>query len=327
MFRDMDEGEIAGLAQSIKEHGIMHPLLVRPSGDGYQIISGRQRHRAAALAGLCEVPCTVVEADDQKAEMMLIDANVQTRHLSPMEVARAVRRKKVLAGIENGRRDAHSTSAQCAEDMGMSERQFYKLDRLNDLIPPLQDLVDQGRLGVTAGERLSRLAAEVQESLYGALGDSIADITGEEARRLRDESDRGHQVLSLLDRELQRLRQELQEIEEKTGDKSLLEERLRELRRQKADLEYDVMDRQASMAAVRERETKQGVALYNLLQQVAREVQAVKPEIETLLRSEVSDALSPYIQAWGLMFHDLGRQILAALPKQAPSEAHEEVAR
>lgn len=325
MFRDMDESEIAGLAESIKEYGIMHPLVVRPYGDGYQIISGRQRHRAARLAGLTEVPCVVVDVDDTKAEMMLIDANVQTRHLTTMEIARAVRRKKILAGIVAGRHTTVQSSAQCAEEMGMSERQFRKLDSLNDLIEPLQDLVDRGKLGVTAGEKLSKLSRSVQEELYAVLGDALADITGEEAKKLREENERGHMVLSLLNKELEKTRERLRELEETQGDKEALEERIRDLRRKKTELEYDVADRQAGMKAVEEREKKQGVALYALLQTVAREVQAVKPEIEILLKDGVSESLAPYIRAWGQMFVDLGTQILDTTKDMVPARAPKEV--
>ncbi len=320
----MDDGEIAGLADSIKEYGIMHPLVVRPLGDNYQIISGRQRRRAAQLAGLSEVPCVVVEADDAKAEMMLIDANVQTRHLTTMEVARAVRRKKTLAGIVKGRHATLASSAQCAGEMGMSERQFRKLDSLNDLIEPLQDLVDRGRLGVTAGEKLAKLPHNLQQKLYSALGDGLSDITGEEAKKLREENERGHQILSLLNKELERTQAQLRDLEETQGDKASLEERIRQLRRKKTELEYDVIDRQASMKAVSEREAKQGVTLFNLVQTIAREVQAVKPEIETLLKHGVSESLAPYMRAWGEMFRDLGGQILESAQNTAPKEASKE---
>jgi ParB/RepB/Spo0J family partition protein len=327
MFRDMDEAEIAGLAESIKEHGLMHPLVVRPCGEGYQIISGRQRLRAARLVGLSEVPCIVVDADDTKAEMMLIDANVQTRHLTAMEVARAVRRKKILAGIASGRHTTIQSSAQCAEEMGMSERQFRKLDSLNDLIEPLQDLIDRGRLGVTAGEKLSKLPKSVQEEVYAVLGEAIADISGDEAKKLREENERGHLLLSLLNDELQKTQERLRELEETHGDKAALEERIRELRRKKAELEYDVIDRQAGMRAAEEREKKQGVALYNLLQTVAREVQAVRPEIEILLQGGVSVSLAPYVRAWGEMFSDLGTRLLDSTKDKVPARAPREAAR
>jgi len=325
MFRDMNEEEIASLAESIKEHGIMHPLVVRPYGDGYQIISGRQRHRAARLAGLTEVPCTVVDVDDTKAEMMLIDANVQTRHLTTMEIARAVRRKKILAGIVSGRHTTVKSSAQCAEEMGMSERQFRKLDALNDLIEPLQDLVDRGKLGITAGEKLSKLPKSTQEQLYAVLGDAIADITGEEAKKLREENERGHMLLSLLNKELEKTQQRLRELEAAQGDKAELEERIRELKRKKTELEYDVMDRQASMRAVEEREKKQGVALYNLLQAVSRQVQSVKSEIEVLLEDGVPESLAPYIRAWGQMYVDLGTKLLDSTKNMVPARVPKEV--
>ena len=318
IFRDMDKSELAGLCDSVREFGIIHPLVVRLVDGGYEIISGHQRYRAALEVGLTEALCVVVEADDAQAEMMLIDANIQTRQLSPMELARAVRRKKELAGLVRGRHATGASLAQCANELDMSQRQFGKLDSLNDLIPPLQDLVESGRLGLAAAEKLSKLSQETQEEVYAALGDGIADLTSDEVKRLREDNERGNEVVELLGKQVRRLEADLAELGLMNSDKAALEERIRALQQKKREIEYDVLDRQAGMNAVEEREKKQGLALYRLLQTVAREVESVRPEIETLLGQGVSETLAPYVRKWGEAFQRLGNEILQATKDMVP---------
>lgn len=314
------------LAESIRQVGVLHPLVVRPiEGGRYEIVSGHRRLMAAEMAGLEEVPCVVREMDDTEAELALIDANLETRQLSPMEMARAIRRKKELLGIRNGVK-GQMTSAQCAEVLGISERQMRKLDKLNDLIPELQALVDSGRLGVTAGERLASLSPDVQRALYEALGDEIASLTSEEVKRLKAENDRGWMVLEVYQEKIRQLEEKLREYEEKNMSVIELEEQISRLRQKKREMEYDLMDRENAIRAVEKRAAKKGVALLQLMEQLARPVQASKPDIEVLLQQPVSPGLAAHILRWAAVLKEVGTQVEQAARASLEEKAGAQVA-
>jgi ParB family chromosome partitioning protein len=302
------------LAESIRQVGVLHPLVVRPiEGGRYEIVSGHRRLMAAEMAGLEEVPCVVREMDDTEAELALIDANLETRQLSPMEMARAIRRKKELLGIKHGKNNSTAQCAVEAKKLGISERQFHKLDKLNDLIPELQALVDSGRLGVTAGERLASLAPDIQQALYEALGDEIASLTNEEVKRLKAENDRGWMVLEVYQEKIRQLEEKLREYEEKNMSVIELEEQISRLRQKKREMEYDLMDRENAIRAVEKRAAKKGVALLQLMEQLARPVQASKPDIEVLLQEPVNPGLAVHILRWAAVLKEVGTQVERAV--------------
>lgn len=322
-FRPLSQEELDELVSSIQQLGILHPLIVRKTEQGYEVLSGHQRKRAAEALGLKEVPCQIVNADDRTAELMLIDTNIETRQLTTMELARAIRRKKELLGIKNGV-SGEITSAQCAEGFGISERQFRKLDKLNDLIPPFQELVDSGKLGITNAERLAHLPANIQQAIYEAFGDSICDLTSEEVKRLREQNDTGHLALMLLQKEVKELSKRLEELQDSESECQRLKQEIAALQAKKRELKYDIVDEQQKLKVINEYKSKSQVVLFELLQTVARDVQAVLPEIEaTLEKTGVSESTAPYIRKWGEMFAKLGKKLLDvteqyALPRTTP---------
>lgn len=307
-FRPLAEDQLQELAQSISRSGIIHPLVVRPLGDGrYEIISGHQRKRAALLLGLKEVPCRVVETAEEKAELMLIDANLQTRQLSPMEMARAVRRRKELAGIRQGvRTDLTSDMmSEVAGQLGVTDRHLRRLDKLNDLIPELQEMVDDERLGVTAGEKLASLPPDAQKLLFEALGDGIGRVRTHELNRLREESDRGYLVLEVMEKRTRELEDELSRIKELHGGKDALESELERLRQKKKELEYDILDRQAAARAVQDRTRKSGAMLLELVEGLGRPVLAARPEIEALTREQLEPGIAVHVDRWARVFREI----------------------
>lgn len=149
----------------------------------------------AELRRLEAVPCVVAELDDTQAELVLLDANLNARHLGPMELARAIRRKKELLGERRGRPEkdggnrhvfSGQTREMLAEQTGLSPRQLSEYDALNDLLPELQELVETGALGVSAGAGLARLPHEVQRAVWEALGDAVGQLKVEDVRKLRE---------------------------------------------------------------------------------------------------------------------------------------------
>ncbi|MCF0115936.1 MAG: ParB/RepB/Spo0J family partition protein, partial [Erysipelotrichaceae bacterium] len=135
--KTFDEKALKELAESIKEHGIFTPILVRKSVQGYEIIAGERRHRAAKLAGLTKVPCMVVEFNDtQMMEIALLE-NIQRENLNPIEEALAYQNLIQRLGY---------TQEQLAQRVGKSREYIANLMRLLKLPLPVQELVVKGKL-------------------------------------------------------------------------------------------------------------------------------------------------------------------------------------
>lgn len=134
----MDEAALADLADSIKQQGLMQPVLVRPIPNlRYEIIAGERRWRAAKLAGLTEIECLVREVPDEAAIAMALIENIQREDLNPLEEAR---------GIQRLVDEFQMTHEQAAVAVGRSRSAVSNLLRLNQLTPPVQELLMSGRL-------------------------------------------------------------------------------------------------------------------------------------------------------------------------------------
>ena len=135
---------------SVREHGVLMPVLVRPLDGGYEIISGHNRVEAAKLAGLDKVPVTVRELDDDTATILMVDSNLRQREtLLPSEKAWAYRMK--------------------LEAMRHSRATIQRYIRLTELIPPFLDMVDNGRLAFNPAVELSYLSLENQTILFSIM--------------------------------------------------------------------------------------------------------------------------------------------------------------
>jgi ParB family chromosome partitioning protein len=317
-FKPASQEELDSLADSIRELGVIHPLVVRELGDGrYEIVSGHRRRQAAEAAGLKDVPCIIVEADESTAELMLIDANIETRALSTMEMAKAVRRKKELLGIRNGGRVHSATMAELADGLQISERCAYRLDTLNDLIPELQGLVDHGKLGIVAGNRLSKLPPDVQKALFDALGEEIASLSNEEvkrlkeeARRAREESDRGYLVLEVMQRQLRDLEGQLQECQKIIVDRDKMLDEIRKLSHKKEELEQAVYNRESALNHIEGKAKKKGVLPLETVEAIAKPLLALKPYIEQLLEEEaIGEGLEDLLIKYAQAFSEVGEAI------------------
>ena len=170
------------LTDSIREHGVLMPVLVRPlDAGGYEIVSGHNRVEAAKRAGLDKVPVTVRELDDDTATILMVDSNLRQREtLLPSEKAWAYRMKLEAIKRQGFRTDL--TSAQVgqklnrkfsrdlvAEEAGESRNQISRYIRLTELIPPFLDMVDNGRLAFNPAVELSYLSPENQTILFSIM--------------------------------------------------------------------------------------------------------------------------------------------------------------
>ena len=322
-FRALTDEELAELSHSIKSLGILHPLVVRPLPDGnFEIISGHQRKKAAKIAGLTKVPCMIKDVDEVTAEVMLIDINTKTRQLSPMEMAKSIRRIKELLGISQGARNTSATVADVAESLGMSERSMRPYDKLNELIPELQQIADEGRLSLNSAQRLASLPKELQKKLYEALGGDITSLTMDDVKRIKEENDRGYLVLTVLQDKLKDTERELNEFKSVYAKKENIEKEIKKLKQKKKELEYDLLDRENALSAMDKRSMKKGVAILEILNQACRPIQAARPELEVLFESSdsIDQGMSVYILRWAEVLRENARFLEENTKELLPKE-------
>lgn len=153
--KNFDEDALSELAQSIAEHGIIQPILVRPLADGgYQLVAGERRWRAARLAGLTEVPVVIRELTEDEVIVLSLIENLQREDLNPIEEA---------MGFQKLMETFHVSQEQAAEKAGKSRPAIANSLRLLKLPAPIIDYVSQGK--ISAGHGRSLLAFEEEEDM------------------------------------------------------------------------------------------------------------------------------------------------------------------
>ncbi|WP_316637814.1 ParB/RepB/Spo0J family partition protein [uncultured Ruminococcus sp.] len=171
-YKVLDNDEMNSLIESIQEHGIMSPLIVRPlegTTDQYEIISGHRRFRAAQKAGLSEVPAFIRPVSRDEAAIMLVDSNLHREHILPSEKAFAYKMKYEALrhqGTSCQLGTKLRTDELIAQENGESRNQVQRYIRLTNLIPELLDLMDEGKIAFFVGVELSYLPPEIQQELY-----------------------------------------------------------------------------------------------------------------------------------------------------------------
>lgn len=195
----MDE-DMENLVESVKERGVLSPVLVRPLADGsYQMVSGHRRKRASELAGLETVPCIVRELTDDEATILMVDSNLQRERVLPSERAHAYKMKLEAMKRQGQRNDLTlspmetklRTSAVIAQGSGDSRAQVDRYIRLTKLIPPLLDLVDEGKIAFRTAVELSYLTESEQSSLAENISYDEATPSLAQAIKMKDFSREG----------------------------------------------------------------------------------------------------------------------------------------
>ena len=206
-FRVVDDDRMKETVESIREYGVLVPIIVRPMDDGsYEIVSGHRRKRACELAEVEEIPAIVRDLDDDEATIIMVDSNLQRENILPSERAKAYQMKleaiRRRAGRpkkeeqENGGQFGHDFEAKkareiIAEEAGDSPRNVQRFIRLNELSEPLRDKGDNGELGVTPAVELSFLKPQEQEWVERALDETQQTPSLSQAQRIKQESKEG----------------------------------------------------------------------------------------------------------------------------------------
>lgn len=200
-FRVLDDDRMMETVESVKEYGVLVPIIARPMADGgYEIVSGHRRKRACELAGMNEIPAIVRDLDDDEAVIIMVDSNLQRENILPSERAKAYQMKLEAIKHQGERRDLTSDQVgqklrvaveRVAENAGESKSQVQRFIRLNNLEPPLIDKVDAGKLAFTPAVEISYLKPEEQQWLDTALENTQQTPSLSQAQRMKRESKQG----------------------------------------------------------------------------------------------------------------------------------------
>ena len=211
-FSVVDDKRMMEMVESVKEFGIMVPIIVRPLEEGgYEIVSGHRRKRACELAGIEKMPALVRNLDNDEATILMVDSNLQQRvDIPPTERARAYQMKLEALKHQGQRRDltcgqvGHKLDERksidiVAENSPDSRKQIQRYIRLNNLNPELQEMVDEGRLAFTPAVEISYLKPEEQRDLAMSLEETQNTPSLSQAQRIRKMSENGGVTKETLD--------------------------------------------------------------------------------------------------------------------------------
>lgn len=194
-FKVKADEKMIEMADSVKEHGVLMPALVRPRPEGgYEMVAGHRRKMASELAGKEEMPCLVRNLTDDEATIIMVDSNLQREVVLPSEKAFAYKMKLDAMKRQGQRTDLTSvpvaqklqgkTSRQLlGEQVGESQDQIRRYIRLTELIPSILDMVDEGRIAMRPAVELSYLPKEYQEQLADAM--EMEDCTPSHAQAIK----------------------------------------------------------------------------------------------------------------------------------------------
>lgn len=209
----MDES-MQDMAESVRQYGVLVPALVRPKPEGgYEMIAGHRRKMASELAEQKEMPCIVRNLSDDEATIIMVDSNLQRETILPSERAFAYKMKLDAMKRQGQRTDLTSRPVgeklysveELAKEVNESARQIHRFIRLTELIPPILDMVDDGKIAMRPAVELSYLPKEHQQTLFDTMQYEDCTPSHAQAIKLRKFSEEGRLsedvILSILSEE------------------------------------------------------------------------------------------------------------------------------
>ena len=207
-FHVVEDEMLSELAESIKEFGIVTPIITRPKedGNGYEIIAGQRRVRASELAGLNTIPAFVLPLDRDRAIITLVDSNLQRENILPSERAFAYKMKSEAMKRQGFRTDLTSsqvgtrlrTDDKVAQGFGVGRMTVQRFIRLTELIPPILQMVDEGKIALTPAVELSFLKKDEQENLLATMESEEATPSLSQAQRMKSLSQSGRLDMDMI---------------------------------------------------------------------------------------------------------------------------------
>ena len=207
-FHVAEDETLSELAESIKEFGIVTPIITRPKedGNGYEVIAGQRRVRASELAGINTVPAFVLPLDRDRAIITLVDSNLQRENILPSERAFAYKMKSEAMKRQDFRTDLTSsqvvtklrTDDKVAQGFGVGRMTVQRFIRLTELIPPILQMVDEGKIALTPAVELSFLKKDEQENLFATMESEEATPSLSQAQRMKSLSQSGRLDMDMI---------------------------------------------------------------------------------------------------------------------------------
>ena len=188
-YRVQEDAAMDELVESVRTHGILSPLLARPKGEGCELVSGHRRRLAAQKLGLPTVPVLVREMTDDEAVILMVDSNLQRENLLPSEKAFAYKMK-----LEAMKHQGKATSGQLVQKLSVEKvadeanenyKTVQRYIRLTNLVPPLLQMVDDGRIALSPAVELSYLTRDEQAELWDLIGQEDATPSLSQALRMK----------------------------------------------------------------------------------------------------------------------------------------------
>ena len=207
-FHVAEDETLSELAESIKEFGIVTPIITRPKedGNGYEVIAGQRRVRASELAGINTIPAFVLPLDRDRAIITLVDSNLQRENILPSERAFAYKMKSEAMKRQGFRTDLTSsqvvtklrTDDKVAQGFGVGRMTVQRFIRLTELIPPILRMVDEGKIALTPAVELSFLKKDEQENLFATMESEEATPSLSQAQRMKSLSQSGRLDMDMI---------------------------------------------------------------------------------------------------------------------------------
>ena len=206
----LDE-DMDALVESIKQCGVLTPVIARPHKDGgYEILSGHRRVKACELAGITDIPVVVKNLDDDTATILLVDSNLQREHILPSEKAFAYQMKleamkrqgartdltssQIATKLEKGRSDV-----ELGEQVGESKDQIRRYIRLSNLIDPILNMVDNNQIAMNAAVEISYLGSKEQAAVMQSIEKEETSPSIAQARKMRKFHQEGNLSNAVID--------------------------------------------------------------------------------------------------------------------------------
>ncbi len=202
-FKVLIDESMDELVESIKQSGVLSPIVARPHKDGgYEILSGHRRVKACEIAGITEVPVVVKNLDDDTATILLVDSNLQREHILPSEKAYAYQMKLEAMKRQGKRTDltceqfaykfeGKKSSQLLGEQVGESKDQVRRYIRLTNLIDPILDMVDNKEIALNAAVEISYLGSKEQAEVLKTIESEDTAPSIEQAKKIRRFYDEG----------------------------------------------------------------------------------------------------------------------------------------
>ena len=204
----LDE-DMDALVESIKQCGVLTPVIARPHKDGgYEILSGHRRVKACELAGITDIPVVLKNLDDDTATILLVDSNLQREHILPSEKAfayqmklEAMKRKAGRPSKENPRQIVGNLESAdiLGQDTGESGRQIQRYIRLTNLIDPIMDMVDNNQIAMNAAVEISYLSSKEQAAVMQSIEKEETSPSIAQARKMRKFHQEGNLSNAVID--------------------------------------------------------------------------------------------------------------------------------